>query len=49
MQHKKNYIIQQNKMNSREKEEEKSVEDDSPTPKQVRKIKKYKKKVKLPK
>ena len=30
-------------------EEEKSVEDDSPTPKQVRKVKKYKKKVKLPK
>lgn len=29
-------------------EEEKSVEDDSPTPKQVRKVKKYKKKVKLP-
>ena len=30
-------------------DEEKSVEDDSPTPKQVRKVKKYKKKVKLPK
>ena len=34
---------------SLEKDEEKSVEDDSPTPKQVRKVKKYKKKVKLPK
>ena len=41
------YIGKQEEKDPEKKEE--NVEDDSPTPKQVRKIKKYKKKVKLPK